>query len=87
MTLLVTFQMIFANDFEIDKKEIHVIVNPEMKKLLEREMMEFGLRLKELNVSVNNMVKTTLPVAFNADGKREEEDTYSYSQYEPLYKV
>ena len=79
--------MIVLNVFKPDEQEIHIIVNQDMKKVLESEMEKFGLKLKVLNVSVDSLVKRTLPVIKETNGKREDAEEYNYSQYEPVYKV
>ena len=79
--------MIFLNVFKPDEQEIHIILNQDMKKILESEMEKFGLKLKVLNVSVDSLVKRTLPVIKETNGKREDAEEYNYSQYEPVYKV
>ena len=81
------YQMIFLNIFEPDEQEVHVIVNQDMKKILENEIGKFGLKLKVMNVSVDSLVKRTLPVIDETNGKREDAEEYNYSQYEPAYKV
>ena len=79
--------MIMLSNFQQNLEEFHAIVNPEMKHLLEKEMEKFGLDVVAVNVSVENMVKRTLPLVSKYASKREEKGTYNYEQYEPLYKV
>lgn len=87
LTDVFIFQLIFVNDIGVGKEDVVLVVNTSAEDILRREVQEYGLSIKVNNVSVDGMVKETLPNSQEGSEKREEEGIYDYSQYEPLFKV